>query len=337
MIPLIQTPWEPKVWQRALADAFRSPQALGEFLGLSDRLGLAPNEVNDFPMLVPRGFAARMRHGDTDDPLLLQVLPRHAEADSVEGFVIDPLGEVDPGLGFAKRPGLIHKYRGRALIIATSGCAVHCRYCFRRHFPYAEHRPRELAQALDYVRQDGSIAEVILSGGDPLLLTDDALSELAREIASIDHVRRLRIHTRLPIVLPERITSGLLGIFESTRLQSVMVMHTNHVNELDQSTQRAFGYLRACGVTLLNQAVLLAGVNNSADSQIELAEGLFAQGVLPYYLHLPDKVAGTHHFFVRQDNAKQIYRSMQAQLSGFLLPRLVQEIPGRSAKQLVQL
>jgi EF-P beta-lysylation protein EpmB len=332
MIPLIQTPWESDVWQRELAGAYRTPGALCEYLGLSDTLALEPAQVGEFSMLVPRGFAARMVQGDAQDPLLRQVLPSLQEHETVDTFVSDPLQEVGQ---FSKAPGVIHKYSGRALLIVTAGCAVHCRYCFRRHFPYADHRPREIERALTYIQQDRSITEVILSGGDPLLLSDDAFAALTRNIAAIDHVRRLRVHTRLPIVLPERITAALLATFESTRLQTVLVAHANHVNELDQNTRRAFGCLKASGVTLLNQSVLLAGVNNRANTQIALCEQLFAQGVLPYYLHMPDRVAGTHQFYVSRTQATAIYRAMQATLPGYLLPRLVQEVPGEAAKQLV--
>ena len=307
---------------------------LGHALGLS--LKAPDNGANDgFPLRVPRPFVARMRHGDPNDPLLRQVLPTATENEPVSvlpdgtRFSVDPLREKD----FARAPAMIQKYRGRALLIATPACAVHCRYCFRRHFPYEDHGPDRREAALAALREDAEVKEVILSGGDPLVLTDAALGELIRRIEGIGHVQRLRIHTRLPIVLPSRVTRGLLDILVSTRLRVIVVVHANHPHELDADTARAFACLAAVrGITLLNQSVLLRGVNDAASTLCALSERLFEQGVLPYYLHMPDAVLGTHGFHVTQTRARRIHDAMGERLPGYLLPKLVREAPGKTAK-----
>lgn len=295
---------------------------------------VAASDQQAFSMLVPRAFAARMRRGDACDPLLRQVLPTQAEDDQVEGFVEDPLRETDT---FSQIPALVHKYHGRALLIAAPECAVHCRYCFRRAFPYQEHRPKHLDAALAAVQADPSISELILSGGDPLLMSDQAWSSLLQKIDRIAHVIRLRIHTRMPIVLPARITEGWLKPVQESRFPVTVVIHCNHVNELDADTERAVATLRACGVHVLNQAVLLRGVNDTCAAQVALCEGLFAQGVLPYYLHLPDQVAGTAHFYVDTACGTELHEQMRRVLPGYLLPKLVREVPGEPAKQILSI
>ncbi len=332
MIPVNETPWEPGLWHAALKQAYRSSRSLLAALGTRHADAA---EADDFPVLVPRGFARRMQPGDPDDPLLLQVLAVQAEKQPAAGFVSDPLYETDADAGFSHTPGLIQKYQGRVLLLATGGCAVHCRYCFRRHFPYQAHLDPHLDQALNAVAADTSIREVILSGGDPLLLEDQPLAELINRIARIPHVRRLRIHTRIPIVLPERTTPALLAALQAAPLQLVLVVHANHGRELNTDTERAFGCLRRSGAWLFNQAVLLRGINDTAAAQIQLAERLFEQQVLPYYLHLPDRVAGTHHFFVSRSRGQAIFSDMQAHLPGYLLPRLVEEVPKKASKMIV--
>ncbi len=332
MITPIQTPWEPDLWRAELRCAIRSTRELLDFVGVSLPASLANPE---FATLVPRGFAARMETGNADDPLLRQVLALSAEQLQVPGFVQDPLMEATDNANTNPAPGLIHKYNGRALLIVTGGCAVHCRYCFRRHFPYADHRQDQLQAALSILRADASIEEIILSGGDPLLLDDEALSALIDALADIEHLQRLRIHTRIPVVLPERVTAKLVNMLQATRLQCVVVIHANHANELDATTARALSTLRATGLWLLNQSVLLRGINDNSACQITLAKKLFQQGVQPYYLHMPDRVAGTHHFFVDDATALQIYAGMQLDLPGYLLPKLVREIPGEGAKRIV--
>ncbi|MDE0224377.1 MAG: EF-P beta-lysylation protein EpmB [Gammaproteobacteria bacterium] len=327
-------PWQPHVWRSELKDAVTSVTELGRVLGLPLE-DCAEGAIAGFPLRVPRPFVARMRRNDPDDPLLRQVLPTAAENEPVSvlpdgtRFSMDPLREKH----FARAPAVIQKYRGRALLIATPACAVHCRYCFRKHFPYEDHRPDRREAALAVLREDDQITEVILSGGDPLVLTDASLGGLVRRLDAISHIERLRIHTRLPIVLPSRITGDLLDILASTRLRVVVVAHANHPRELDSDTARAFACLRGIqGITLLNQSVLLRGVNDSAPTLCALSERLFEQGVLPYYLHMPDAVLGTHGFHVTDVRARQIQDAMGEILPGYLLPKLVREEPGRAAK-----
>ena len=282
-----------------------------------------------FALRVPRPYIARMRRADADDPLLRQVLPTAQETQSVPGYGVDPLRESSAVVD----AGLLHKYAGRVLLIASGACAVNCRYCFRRHFPYAQHRQGSDFPALEAVRGDASIREVILSGGDPLMLKDNHFAALVRRIGGIDHVRRIRIHTRLPVVIPQRVTAALIDVLASLPQQVVIVLHFNHGNEIDSHCVRA---LRALGrFTLLNQSVLLRGVNDDAEVLAELSERLFAAGVLPYYLHLPDAVAGTAHFDVSETQAKALHRRLMASLPGYLTPRLVRETPGLPAKELV--
>ncbi len=318
-------------WQRALQEALRDPAELLRLLELDPALlPGARRAAQAFPLRVPRGFVARMRRGDPADPLLRQVLPLGEELAPAPQFGPDPLGE----LAAQVVPGVLHKYAGRALLITTGACAVHCRYCFRRHFPYGEANPApgQWERALDYLAADASLSEVILSGGDPLALPDARLAELARRLAAIPHLRRLRVHTRLPVVLPERVDAALLDWLCGTRLQPVLVLHANHANEIDATMAAALQPLRARGVPLLNQAVLLRGVNDSAAALAALSEALFAAGVLPYYLHLLDRVAGAAHFDVPEAEARRLMEALRAALPGYLVPRLVREVAGASSK-----
>jgi EF-P beta-lysylation protein EpmB len=304
---------------------------------LLDRLGLIheaarllPSGDTGFPLRVPEGFLSRMRHGDVNDPLLRQVLPGAAELRDAPGFGADAVGD----RAASRAPGVIHKYRGRVLLIATGACAVNCRYCFRRHFPYGEElaaRDRWRA-ALAYIAGHSDIEEVILSGGDPLALTTARLTELTDALANIPHVRHLRIHTRLPVVLPERVDDELLGWLGRLPWPTALVIHANHGNEIDDSVRDALRALRAAGVTLLNQSVLLRGVNDDAETLAELSRRLYEAGVLPYYLHLLDRVRGTAHFEVAEDRARQLHKQLLASLPGYLVPRLVREIAGESSK-----
>ncbi len=332
MIPPIHLPWQPHIWREELANAYRKPDDLLKDLGIAS---VDPPYNDAFSTLVPRGFAARMTPGNLQDPLLKQVLPNRQESQLVAGFSKDPLAETDLQHGFNSTPGLIHKYQGRVLLITTPACAVHCRYCFRRHFPYEENRPKHLEQALAAIEHDASINEVILSGGDPLLLDDSALADLFKRLQNIQHLQRLRIHTRLPVVLPQRITQLLLDTLSGCKLDTVLVIHCNHPNELDQDTQRALACLHQTRTWLFNQAVLLKDINDNVEVQVDLAMKLFAQQVLPYYLHLPDAVQGTHHFFIDRTRGLAIFAQMQAKLPGYLLPRLVQEQPGEASKLIV--
>jgi EF-P beta-lysylation protein EpmB len=318
-------------WQRELARAISDPAALLRRLQLSDELlPAARRAARLFPLRAPLSYVARMRPGDPGDPLLRQVLPLDAECKKTPGYTADPVGD----LNATRAPGLLHKYRGRALLIVTGACAVHCRYCFRRHYPYskASARAGALDAALAYVAADTTIREVILSGGDPLALNDRRLSALVQRIETIPHVARLRIHTRLPVVLPERVDEALLSWLRACRLKKIVVVHANHARELDPSVARALQALAAAGATLLNQSVLLRGVNDSAEALCELSEALFNAGVLPYYLHLLDKVQGAAHFELPIPRAVQLAQELNGRLPGYLVPRLVQERPGEPAK-----
>ena len=322
----------PVRWQKALREAVRDPRELLDLLGL-DRLAprLSDEAMVQFPLRVPRGFVARMRRGDPSDPLLRQVLPLDDEMRPMPGFGLDAVGD-----GAAKTaPGVIQKYRGRALLVATGSCAIHCRYCFRRHFPYAEETAARdgWREAVDLIRQDASIEEVLLSGGDPLSLSNGKLAELTGALADIPHLRRLRIHSRLPIVVPERVDDGLMGWLSTLPWPVTLVVHANHANEFDGTVDAALGRLRAAGVHLLNQAVLLRGVNDSVDALAALSERGFRAGVLPYYLHQLDRVAGVAHFEVDDARARALHAGLAARLSGYLVPRLVREIPGDTGKR----
>lgn len=281
-------------------------------------------------MMVPRGFASRMRPGDPADPLLRQVLPLDAEGSNPPGFGADPVGDLHSRAG----AGLLHKYHGRLLLITTGACAIHCRYCFRREFPYsAQHAGTDgWRSAVDYLRDHADIEEVILSGGDPLMLDTRRLAELTSRLAEISHIKRLRLHTRLPVVLPERIDEELLNWLADLPWHVVLVIHANHGREFDHAVRHALSELRTRGVHLLNQAVLLKGVNDNPDALIGLMKHGFDAGVLPYYLHLLDRVNGSAHFEVSERRAKALMDTLREKLPGYLVPRLVREIAGMPYK-----
>ena len=331
MIPISLPSRQPPAWQQALQDAVSDPAELLGLLGLGPEwLEPARAAARQFPLRVPRGFVDRMRRGDPRDPLLLQVLPLGTELDAVPGYVTDPVGDLAAKAG----PGLLHKYEGRALLITTGACAVHCRYCFRRHFPYDDENASRagFAPALDAIRADTSIGEVILSGGDPLTLNDRRLTMLWEGLAAIPHVRRVRIHTRLPVVLPERIDGAFLAAWSAVPLQKVVVVHANHANEIDRKVRAAITDLRAADTTVLNQTVLLRGINDRLTDLVALSEALFEAGALPYYLHLLDRVAGAAHFDTPAATARRLVADLATHLPGYLVPRLVREEPGAPAK-----
>lgn len=318
-------------WQRLWREAITEPMALLDMLGLgrhADRL-LAPADTG-FALRVPQAYVARMRPGDPDDPLLLQVLPGAGELLESPGFSLDAVGDLAARTGH----GVLQKYHGRALLIATGSCAIHCRYCFRRHFPYAEQTAASArwGAAIEQLRGDTSISEVILSGGDPLSLSTPKLAELGEALAGLPHVRRLRIHTRLPIVLPQRVDAEWLDWLERLPMQKVVVVHANHGNEIDPSVADACAAMREAGAILLNQSVLLRRVNDSVDALAALSERLFDCGVLPYYLHLLDRVRGTAHFEVGEERARQLMDGLRGRLPGYLVPRLVREVAGAPSK-----
>jgi L-lysine 2,3-aminomutase len=318
-------------WQQELKAAFTQAGVLLESLGL-DPARADPAAARTFPLLVPRGFARLMTPGDPDDPLLRQVLPIAAEGEAHPGYTTDPVGDAQA----RRATGLLRKYPGRALLLVTGACALHCRYCFRRHYPYARDtlvHDRDQA-ALAAIAADPSITEVVLSGGDPLLIDDTRLAALHDQLASIGHLQRLRLHTRLPVVLPARITPNLCALLAASRLNLAIVIHANHARELGGAgVSDALGALRAAGATLLNQSVLLRGVNADAVSLADLSEALFARGVLPYYLHLLDPVAGAGHFEVPLAEAQAIMARLRTTLPGYLVPKLVRELAGAACKE----
>jgi EF-P beta-lysylation protein EpmB len=320
-------------WQTQLQNAIRDPAELAQLLDLDlSELSYSARADHDFELLVPHAFARRMRRGDPHDPLLLQVLPAVQEEDLPPGFGIDPVGELRLG---SHDSGVLTKYSGRALLIATGQCAVNCRYCFRRHYPYEDGAmsSAERRQRIRALADDASVKELILSGGDPLLLNDRQIAAVADEVSAATHMTTLRIHTRLPVVIPERVTDELIAALTRPAMQCVVVLHCNHAQEIDATTASAIRRLRAAGITVLNQAVLLAGVNDSAEALAELSDALFAAGALPYYLHILDKVAGAAHFDVPQTLARHLVGALAGMRPGYLVPRLVVEVAGASSKR----
>jgi EF-P beta-lysylation protein EpmB len=318
-------------WQDTLRQAVTDPAELLEALGLDPALhGPALEAAARFPLKVPRPFLERIGRGDVQDPLLRQVLPAAAELLDAPGYVSDPVGD----LASAGVPGLLHKYDGRALLIATGSCAIHCRYCFRREFPYGEQQASagRFRHALEQIAADESIAEVILSGGDPLSLSNARLAELGSRLESIPHLRRLRIHSRHPVVLPARVDEGLLDWLGGLRLSTVLVIHANHAAEIDGDVEAALAALSGRRLLLLNQSVLLRGVNDSVEALAALSERLADVGVLPYYLHLLDRVRGAAAFEVPEGRARELVEALRGLLPGYLVPRLVREVPGERSK-----
>lgn len=325
----------PLRWHRELAESITDPDELLRILQLPPSLAAGARRAAElFGLRVPRSFLARMRPGDVNDPLLRQVLPLGEELIETPGFVPDPLEEA----ASRRAPQLLHKYVGRALVITTGACGVHCRYCFRREFPYSPGADEGSGgggrwnAALATIASDPTIEEVILSGGDPLTLSDARLKQLTDAIAAMAHVRRLRVHTRQPIVLPSRVDTGLIGWLRGIRLPVVIVLHVNHANEIDADVREACRALREAGATLLNQSVLLRGVNDDVETLRQLSCALADAGVMPYYLHLPDRVRGTAHFDVPETTALELVEGLTRTLSGYLVPRLVREVPGAASK-----
>lgn len=318
-------------WQEQLADLVTDPLQLLQMLDLdAEAVGYSEQALQSFPLRVTRAYAARMQKGNAGDPLLLQVLPHHQETLAWSGFSDDPVGESRAN----PVKGLLHKYHGRVLLIATQSCAINCRYCFRRHFPYADNRAgrKQWQDALQYIEADNTIEEVILSGGDPMATSNTYLSWLVESVAAISHVKRIRFHTRLPLVLPDRIDRPLQQLLESLSQQVIIVIHANHPREFDDSVDQACRRLRESGAQLLNQSVLLQGINDTTEVLAELSERLLAAGVLPYYLHLLDKVSGAGHFATSLEHARTLIAELQARLPGYLVPRLVCEEPDKPGK-----
>jgi len=315
-------------WQQAVKESFTSPTELLSHLQLTpEEVGLAAEVA--FPMRVPKPFVARMQPGNPHDPLLLQVLPKQEELLAMPGYTNDPVGDLQANC----LPGLLHKYHGRVLLTLTGACAIHCRYCFRRHYPYDENTPGMAGwqRAVDYVAADSTIEEVIYSGGDPLVLKDPLLASLSERFAAIEHVSTLRIHTRLPIVIPERIDDQLIKWMQDLPLHIVVVVHVNHPNEIDDRVVQQLQRLTSAA-TVLNQSVLLKDINDTLECQVSLCKRLFAAGVMPYYLHVLDKVNGAAHFEVDDVQARQLHQQMALKLPGYLMPKLVREVAGAGSK-----
>jgi EF-P beta-lysylation protein EpmB len=318
-------------WQQALAHAIRDPAVLLDKLSLpATLLPAAKVAAQQFPLRVPLSYLERIEPGNPNDPLLRQVLPMQAETINQSDGVLDPVGDMQA----MAAPGVLHKYRGRALLVTTGACAIHCRYCFRRHFPYNESNPLAVhwPKTLEYLQQDTTISEIILSGGDPLSMNDTRLARLISDLEQVEHLQTLRIHSRLPVVLPERVTRGLCTSLNLTRFKTVMVLHSNHPNEIDTAVVEAANRLRQSGAILLNQSVLLKGVNDRVDTLESLSRQLFAADVLPYYLHQFDPVRGAMHFAVEEQLGRSLIRQLQDRLPGYLVPRYVREIAGFESK-----
>jgi EF-P beta-lysylation protein EpmB len=319
-------------WQNTLAHAFTRVDELLEYLQLDvKRLATGPLSTPAFGLRVPRPFAALIEKGNPDDPILRQLLPGTDETSQVAGYAPDPVGDLET----EAIPGLLHKYHGRVLLIASGACGIHCRYCFRRHYPYSDSAAGRDSwkQAIDYIKNARDIDEVILSGGDPLTLSDERLSHLLEALGKIPHLKRLRIHSRLPVVIPERITPALLDALNQSPLQTLLVLHINHAAEISPALGRQTAELKKAGITLLNQSVLLKGVNDQESTLCDLSHALFDADILPYYLHLLDKVSGAAHFEVEDHRAIALHRAISAKLSGYLVPRLVREISGEPCKR----
>ena len=322
-------------WKKILANAIRQPEELLRAVGLrAAQLPAAIDSSPDFPLRVPQPYLERIRHGDPHDPLLRQVLALRQEREMPAGYSLDPVGD-GPA---TTHPGLLQKYHGRALIVTTGACPIHCRYCFRRHFPYSDARAgsHDWRDTLEHIAADDSIHEVILSGGDPLNLDTSRLHSLGEGLRQIPHIRRLRIHSRMPVVLPQRIDADLLRWLEGLPWRTVMVIHANHANELDTQTRDRLQAIHDTGTSLLNQSVLLRGVNDTTATLAALSEMLFEARVLPYYLHLLDRVQGAAHFEVDETCAQALLDELRQQLPGYLVPRLVREQSGAPYKQLAE-
>ncbi|MBB1273410.1 EF-P beta-lysylation protein EpmB [Psychromonas sp. SR45-3] len=320
-------------WQKELAEAVKNPQQLLEILEIEQENDLISQLARkQFPMLVPMPFVKKMQKGNINDPLLKQVLPINDEELTVKGFTTDPLVEQNN-----QQQGLLHKYKSRVLLILKTGCAVNCRYCFRRHFPYAENsiNKSELANIIAYIQNNPEVNEVILSGGDPLMTKDKQLFELFDQLEALPQLTRLRIHTRLPVVIPSRITQALADRLQRSRFKVVLVLHINHQQEVDEDFIQAMQRCHQAGIQLLNQSVLLKGINDNTEALVALSEALFSANILPYYLFLLDKVQGAAHFDIDETVAQKLHKAMQSELPGYLVPRLSREIAGQQSKTLI--
>ena len=323
----------PPSWQKELVNAVKNPVQLLQLLEIAPETAqLSEIARKSFAMIVPMPFINKMKKGDITDPLLQQVLPIKNEELISEGYSLDPLGEHQNGI-----QGALHKYKSRILLILKSGCAVNCRYCFRRHFPYQDNNlnKQQFAEVLKYLKDHPEVNEVILSGGDPLMSKDEFLQFIVSELDQLPQLKRLRIHTRLPVVIPQRITDDLCQILKSSRLKVIFVLHINHANEIDSLFSEAMQKLHQAGIQLLNQSVLLKGVNDNCGALVKLSEALSQVNILPYYLFLLDKVQGAQHFDLTTERALQLMKEISVELPGYLVPKLSREIAGEKSKTLI--
>ena len=322
---------QPQSWQQQLANAIRRPEDLLKHVGLDvNSLNYTEQGITQFPVRVPLAFANRMQKENPDDPLLRQVFPYLEEDIEDPAFSIDPLKEEQVSVV----PGLLHKYHDRVLTVSTGACAIHCRYCFRRHFPYETSNQSSSVwqRRFEYIKANPEINEVILSGGDPLSLADQKLTEYCHEISSISHIKRIRIHTRFPVVIPERLTQALIDLLGNSNKEIILVLHINHANEIDENVSASIARVNDLGIMILNQSVLLKGVNDNVDKLIQLSEKLITNKITPYYLHILDPVTGTTHFKINEAKAMRLITEMQNRVSGYLVPKLVKEVPGDKSK-----
>ncbi len=303
-----------------------SKRNLGEVCA---RLQINPELLHQspsFPLLIPERLLNKMERGNLNDPLLRQFLPLREELETLPMFVEDPVGDT----AARAAPRLLHKYHGRALLLVTSACAMHCRYCFRQHFDYVTEGGYDAELA--YLAKDPSISEVILSGGDPLSLSDQTLEELLRDLSGIPHIQRIRFHSRFPVGIPERINDSFLKLLDNIRPQVWFVVHINHPRELDKEIISALQKIARLGIPLLSQSVLLKGVNDDLEVLTDLCEQLADAGILPYYLHQLDRVAGATHFEVSEEEGLTLVDALTSRLSGYAVPRYVREIQGKPSK-----
>lgn len=330
MIHALNVDSDEAIWQEILRSSVRSVVELKDLLELQESQ-IDWVEKPEFPLQIPRTFIQRMEKGNPLDPLLLQVAPSREELNSFEGYTTDPLQERE----FTLSGGVVKKYANRALVIATQACPVHCRYCFRRHFDYSSNQLTDFQKTLETLAGDPSIVEVILSGGDPLTLSTSKFEVFVQHLESLTHIAILRIHTRFPIMIPQRITPAFVESLSKTRFKVVVVVHINHPNEVDEHVHQAIQLLRNAQIDVFNQSVLLKGVNDSVEILTELVHRVFEIGIVPYYLHVFDPIAGAHHYDTAETTARALWKQLQAQLPGYLVPRLVREQPYEAAKNIL--
>ena len=317
-------------WREIQKNNFTNWEALCSFLELDSANQKKVEKRPRFPLNLPYRLARKIKKNQIDDPILRQFLPTYLEAEKRPGFVLDPVCD----RSFQHTKKLMQKYKGRCLLLCSSACAMHCRFCFRQNYPY-EQTKHHFDAEIEHIAKDNSLLEVILSGGDPLSVSDRSLATLICQLSAINHLQLLRIHTRFPIGIPERITKNFEAMLRSTRLQVFFVIHINHEKELDSDVLKALQKVRTSGATLLAQTVLLQGVNDSFASLKNLFFSLVRNGIIPYYLHHLDRVQGSLQFEVASKKGKKLIEQLRNELPGYAVPRYVVEIPFRKSKTLL--